>query len=77
MIVDGGVVIGGTATDVSGPPEDSVSVTVAPVVIYDVVTGPGGGGGSGSAALMSLNASPSAPMAMTALAPTPADATLN
>ncbi|HEX7429392.1 MAG TPA: hypothetical protein VF328_21325 [Mycobacterium sp.] len=76
VIVDGGVVIGGTATDVSGTSVAAVSVALSPVVISDVVTGPGGGG-SGWAAPMSLNASPSAPMAITAQAPTPADANLN
>jgi hypothetical protein len=75
-MVDGGVVIGGTATDVSGPSISVVSVMVAPVVISDVVTGPGGSGVGSSAALTSLNATPNALIAMMAPAPTPADASL-
>lgn len=57
--------------------QSTESVIVAPVVISDVVTGPGGAGSGVSAALMSLNASPIAPMATPAQAPTPADATFN
>jgi len=70
-------VIGGTAIDVSGPFSSTESVTVAPVVTSDVVTGPGGAGAGGSAALMSLKASPIPPMAMIAPAPTAADASFN
>ena len=73
---DGGVVMGGVATVVSGASGATVSVTLSPVVTSDVVTGPGGGGGGGSAALVSLKATASAPMAITALAPIVADTSL-
>jgi hypothetical protein len=72
---DGGVVIGGVAAEVSGASGATVSVTVSPVVISDVVTGPGGAG-SGCAALTSLNATLSAPMASKDAAPTAADMAL-
>jgi hypothetical protein len=65
---DGVVVVAGTAIDVSGPFCSTESVTVAPVVISDVVTGPGGAGSGVSAALMSVDANPIAP-----IAPIPAD----
>jgi hypothetical protein len=60
---DGVVVVAGTAIAVFGPFSSTESVIVAPVVISDVVTGPGGAGSGVSAALMSLNASPISPMA--------------
>jgi hypothetical protein len=50
-----------------------ISVMVSPVVISDVVTGPGDGG---SAALMPFEARPKTPMATAAPAPTAADASL-
>jgi len=50
---------------------------VADDPLADDLTGPGGAGSGVSAALMSLNASPIAPMATPAQAPTPADATFN
>jgi hypothetical protein len=74
---EGGVVVAGTATEVAGPSSSAVSTTVSAVVISEVVTGPGGAGSGSSAALTLLNATPTAPIAIRALAPTPADATLN
>jgi hypothetical protein len=47
---DGVVVVAGTAIDVFGPFSSTESVIVAPVVISDVVTGPGGAGCGVSAA---------------------------
>jgi|GEM_PF-5230236 len=76
-MVDGGVVIGGTATDVAGPSVSAVSVTVSPVVISEVDTGPGGAGVGSWAALVSLNATLSPAIAKTAPAPTPAAASVN
>jgi hypothetical protein len=67
-MVVGSVVIGGTATVVSGASGATVSVMVSPVVISDVVMGPGGGG-SGWAALMLVDVTANTPIASNALAP--------
>jgi len=69
----GVVVIFGVAGGICGAVGATVSVMVSPVVISDVVTGPGDGG---SAALVSYEAAPNAPMATTALAPSVAEASL-
>jgi hypothetical protein len=74
-MVDGGVVIGGTATLVFGVSGATVWVTVSPVVAFDVVTGPGGAG-SGSWAFALADTMPRAPMASAAPAPMVADAIL-
>jgi hypothetical protein len=76
-MVDGVVVIGGTAAGTSGATGATVSVMVAPVVTSDVVTGPGGAGSGVWATLTSLNLTASAPIASTAVAPAVADNTLN
>ena len=47
----GGVVVAGAKAGVSGASGATVSVMLSPVMISDVVTGPGGGGGGGSAEL--------------------------
>jgi hypothetical protein len=57
------------ATEVGTSVGAVVDVIVSPVVISDVVTGPGGGGSSW-AALMPFDATAKAPMASTAPAPT-------
>jgi hypothetical protein len=69
------VVIGGSAAGDSGASGATVSVLVSPVVISDVVTGPGGAG-SGWAALVLVDTTANAPMANKALAPTVAETNL-
>jgi hypothetical protein len=73
----GVVVIGGTTAGVSGASGATVSTMDSPVVISDVVTGPGGAGSGCSAPLTLLNVTVSAPMATTAAAPAQAVTTLN
>lgn len=68
-------VTGGVATVADSVPGDVASVDVSPVVISDVVMGPGGAG-SGWAVLVLLNATVRPPMARTAPAPMVADASL-
>ena len=72
----GGVVIGGSAAVVSGASGATVSVTVSPVVISDVVTGPGGAGSGSWATLVLLVATENAPMASSAPVPMVAETTL-
>ena len=69
------MVITGSAAVVSGASGATVSVMDSPVVISEVVTGPGGGGG-GSATLVLFEVTASAPMAIKALAPIVADTSL-
>jgi hypothetical protein len=76
-MADGVVVIGGTNADVSGASGATVSTMDSPVVISDVVIGPGGAGSGVSAPLTLLNVTVSAPMATTAVAPAVAAITLN
>jgi hypothetical protein len=73
---EGGVVSGGTAGGKLGT-SAGASVTVKGLVVVGVGIGPGGAGSGSSAALTLLNATPSAPMAMAALAPTVAAVNLN
>ena len=76
-MVDGVVVLGGTAAGTSGATGATDSVMVSPLVTSDVVTGPGGAGSGVWATLTSLNVTVSAPITSTAVAPAVADNTLN
>lgn len=65
--------MGGSTTVVSGASGATVSVMDSPVVISDVVIGPGGAGSGCSAKLAELRITPSAPMVTSAPAPIPAE----
>ena len=65
--------IDGVASVVSGVEGGVVAVMVSPIVASDVAAGPGVGS---SAELTELKATPTTPIAITALAPTAAEKTL-